>query len=754
MMAGVEELPTITVRPEGLAPPPAPPPGLGGTEPTATGNEPTPAPAAVGDTADPQTLKPWWSDIAGPKPEAAPAAPTPSTHPGGKPWWSDVATSEQPTTEPRGEIGRGASTAVGVEHGLSFGAAPALHGLGEVSKEPTKKLEKAFGLPEGSVKLPAHVRVMQGAAEMLANWFSNTDDKEAKEAYQRGREAALNKEKLAADQHPAYYLGGTLGGAVAMPVLGTMRAAGMGGRAIQGALQGGAAGGLFGAGEAISEDKPLPEVGKQTGKGAVIGGVLGGTVGTAVGPRLPTGGIGERAARTAEELGAPLPRGYATDSRMLQQATNKARGVPLAGDAIIHNVEETGRAAGRRVNEIAEGKFGGPPERAVADAAVRPALRGVIDANNAEIDAAYAGLRGQINHDTQQFAMPRTDAALTRVMQARQAAGHANPAEGLDQFRRVAGGATFNGAQRARTDARNAGDVLNPQPGFNAADFNQITRAMTGDLREMVQAGATNQTPAGRAAALQAFEGAEQRFGQLADQNRLLNRLANSQGEGAIGRLLGASRESSGNVRLLAQMRRTMNPDEFEQIGGLVLHEAGHAPHLGDFSLARFTTEWGKVSEGAKRVLFSPEHVRNLDDIASLGTHIKQATVGASTSHSGGPMLAFEILKDAVIMGMGVAHGEPTIAGGIAAGTSGVAYGLAGFLASPAGAATAGAFTRAYRGVTLGAPTPARVAIFKIATKNLATQLGVPFDKVMSLAAARIGAKAEPDTENKGGLKQ
>lgn len=744
-------LPEITVRPDELLPPP---PGLprAPVKGQAAPVEPV-APAAVGDTAQPQG--PWWSGVATEAPAPAPE-PTPSTHPGGKPWWEDVATADigEPP-KPDRVMGKGESAAVGFEHGLSFGAAPAMHGLAEAGREPTKKFEKAMGVPEGSIKLPAHIRAAQGAAEMLANFFTNHEDPEVKAAYERGREAALNKEKLAAGQHPAYYLGGTLGGAVSMPVLGTMRAAGVGGRAVQGMAQGGAAGGLFGAGEAISEDKSAGEVAKGAGKGAVIGGVLGAGVGATVGPRLAApGATGERAARTAEELGAPLPRGVVSDNRIVQQTTNKLRQMPMAGERIPQRVEATGEAAGERVGQIAEGMFGGPPERAVADAAARPALRSVIDANNAAIDAGYAGLRGQINHDTQQFAMPRTDAALTRVMQARQAAGHANPAEGLDQFRRVAGGATFNGAQRARTDARNAGDVLNPQPGFNAADFNQITRAMTGDLREMVQAGATNQTPAGRAAALHAFEEAETRFGQLADQNRLLNRLQNAQGEGAIAKLLGASRETSGNVRLLAQLRQSMPQDEFQQIGGLLLHEVGHMPSTGEFSLSKFATGWDKVSEGAKRVLFTPEHVRNLDDIAAMGMHIKQATTGSSTSHSANALVLLEVFKDLAFLAAGAAHGDIGAAAGAAAGVSAAGWGLTRFLASPAGAASAGAFTRAYRGVTLGSPTPARVAIFKIATKNLANQLGVPADKVMSLVASKIGAKAEPDTEDKGGVKQ
>ena len=45
------------------------------------------------------------------------------------------------------------------------------------------------------------------------------------------------------------------------------------------------------------------------------------------------------------------------------------------------------------------------------------------------------------------------------------------PERGLEQFRNVAGG-SFNGVHRARADARNAGSVLNPNPGYNKGDFN------------------------------------------------------------------------------------------------------------------------------------------------------------------------------------------------------------------------------------------------------------------------------------------
>jgi hypothetical protein len=515
------------------------------------------------------------------------------------------------------------SAGKGIQAGLSFGTAPAIAGLAEASGEPEAEL--APGSTGRNLMRP-----IKGAAKLLKEQFEAdpltglvTGGREGPttKAYRKGREAALGEQEQAYKQHPVMYIGGELGGGLVTPGFGAGKAATVGGRILAGTKAGAIGGTLTGAGTAISEGKSPGEVVASAVKSGAIGAPIGGTVGAVIGKRLAGAQTpGQRAAATAEGLGAPLPRGVASDSRALQATTGAVRSIPIVGPKIGQRVEATQEAAGGRIGDIAQGMAGGATSRAATDAALRPGLQNVIDANRTAIDAAYGGLRSQIN-ETQRYTMPRTDAMLNRIMRERQAAGWPNPAIGLEQFRNVAGGATFSGAHRARVDAREAGNVLVPHPGYNKADYNKLTRAMTADLREMVGAAAKNSPQR----AVKAFDDAEKEFGRLAEQNDLLHRLVNAKGEGAIATLLGAAKEKGGNVQLLAQLRNSMAPQDFQQIGGTLLGELGHNAATDKFSLAQFVTNWSKISAPAKAVLFSPQHQRDIDDIMQMGQHIKGA---------------------------------------------------------------------------------------------------------------------------------
>jgi len=57
---------------------------------------------------------------------------------------------------------------------------------------------------------------------------------------------------------------------------------------------------------------------------------------------------------------------------------------------------------------------------------------------------------------------------------------------------------------------------------------------------------------------------------------------------------------------------------------------------------------------------------------------------------------------------------------------------------------------RAYRQLTLQQPTPARIAAFKIATRNFANTLGLPVDQVTGLLAKRFAAPEDANTNANG----
>ena len=67
---------------------------------------------------------------------------------------------------------------------------------------------------------------------------------------------------------------------------------------------------------------------------------------------------------------------------------------------------------------------------------------------------------------------------------------------------------------------------IDPHPGYNAADYNKITRAMTQGIRANIKA-------QGGDSALNTFDKAERSFGPISAANKFLNRIARQRGAGA-----------------------------------------------------------------------------------------------------------------------------------------------------------------------------------------------------------------------------
>jgi hypothetical protein len=468
--------------------------------------------------------------------------------------------------------------------------------------------------------------------------------------------------------------------------------------------------------------------------------VIGGSGPEAIGSRViapvrAAQTAGQKAGQTAAELGKPLPQGLTSDRPWVQGLTAKMQSVPIVGSRIRSMVGETAQAAGERVGGIAGEMGGGVADRATADALMRPALQDVIEANNAKADQLYSDVRGQINPD-RPYELPRTKAMLDRIVAQRQAAGWANPEQGLEQFRNVSERGSFNGAHRARVDARNAGNVASPNPGYNKADYNNVTRALTADIRNLAH------TEGGQKA-VDAFDKAETEFGKMAKQNDALHKIVNARGEASIATVLNAAKEEGGNLKLLTDLKRSMSPEDFNTIGGTLLRELGKsAGQAEDFSLAKFATNWEKLSPRARTVLFNEQHQKDIEDIVGMSKHIKRALKETNTAHTADTLIVFDTLRDIALFAASAAAG--TLTGATAAGAAGGAamVMLAHWLASPAKARAMAEWAKSYR-VLKGLPiqgaagqsSARKAAVFSIATRNLANNLGVPVEQIMSRAA-------------------
>ena len=221
------------------------------------------------------------------------------------------------------------------------------------------------------------------------------------------------------------------------------------------------------------------------GSAALRGGE--GVAGVALTPRITELPANIAAAKTAEDLGAPLPYGLATDSKPLQAATKAAQQLPLVGPKIGEKAAQTVQAAGGRVGDIADELSGGIVDRASTGAALRPSIKGVIDSNNSRIDDAFSSLRGMIDHEDP-VELPTTEKVLKQVVAEREAAGQTSPKSGLEDVSNlVDNGATFNGLQRARSDIGNSLSFGTANPGFNAGDLKRVYGAMSRDMEHARQ---------------------------------------------------------------------------------------------------------------------------------------------------------------------------------------------------------------------------------------------------------------------------
>lgn len=678
-------------------------------------------------------------------PDKAPTTQGQAQSAGSDPW------SSFPDTAPAGKapgrnIGSGEAALRGLGHGITMGLSPALAGAQDAANPDIEAAAKKFGIdPETAISFLDHVapglKATYGAGRLAVDAITGgKESTPAQQAYSKTRQQESDADTSASEQHPYLYNGAEIAGSLAVPIPGAteLKAASTAARIVKGMKSGATAGGLFGAGESIGEGKSAPEVIENAGKGVALGGTLGGVIGGVIGPKAAQAPAtsGEKAAQTAADLGAPLPRGVASDSPMVQATTAKLKSYPLAGEKIGERVGATQEAAGNKINDMSNQLAGGSAERSAVDASVRPGLQNVIDSRKGDINAAYDELRNNINPD-QRFKLPKLEAALKAVELTRKRAGWSNPREGLDQaWNLVEQGGGFNGVHRLRRDLREAGNPTKSHPGYDAGDFRRITSAANSDLKDIVRKASTNPNHAESL-----YNTAEITAGEIIENNKTLEKIINSKGEGAVSTLLRAANEKGGNLPLLRQLKATMPKQAFEQVSGVLLHELGFSPSATNkFSLKQFETNWAKVSNQAKDMLFSPEHRQWIENIAGLARHVKDADRFASTSHSADLVVLLDIVKDSALMGHDImSTGMPGIGTAIGAGTSAALYLFTRWLASPAKAKSISAWVSAYRGLTLNQPTPARIAAFKIATRNLANNVDIPVDKIMSIVDSHIG---------------
>jgi hypothetical protein len=422
------------------------------------------------------------------------------------------------------------------------------------------------------------------------------------------------------------------------------------------------------------------------------------------------------AAQTAVDVGQGLPAGIVSGNPAIRATTQAVRQLPLVGPKISEGVNKTIEATGEHIKDLSESLKGGAEGRADVGEVVRPGLTGMIEDNKAAMSAEYDALRGMID-PAKEHELPATKAALDRIVTQRQAAKMTNPMTGLENIGNLAEqGAGFEGLQRARSDFARKTQFGEPHPGYNEGERKFLHGAMSRDMENIVR-------QQGGEEAVGALKQANVNASQYIEQNRLLQQLVNKRSDESLaGSLIRAANKDTGDIRLLAQLRQAMPPEQFQTISGQLLGELGHNAATGEFSLHQFTTNWNKLSPAAKDVLFDRSHKQTLDGIANLGKFLKggeQYKGHSNTGHAVGWLALLEhfgeVLPEAATGNlMPLAKTAAGVAGG---------YAMGRMLARPATASAVARWTRAAQAYSRAPSIRNRVAV-NIATRNLANNIG------------------------------
>ncbi|MEZ0171025.1 hypothetical protein [Microvirga sp. TS319] len=329
----------------------------------------------------------------------------------------------------------------------------------------------------------------------------------------------------------------------------------------------------------------------------------------------------------AKNLDIDVPVGIATDSRVVQAATQVARQVPIGGSIIEKSSDNFLGGLRGAVDEAAASAGGGNAgNKTTAGSNLRTAVEKAVERNRSARAESYEVLRGVIDAGKPVSVTEDLAGSLNSIMQSRVAAGEGTLPKDLAPLAELAtnpNGATFNGLQRARTTLAERIDFEESQ-GFNAGDLKAAYGAVTRAMESAVQQSALKDP----ASALKRFQAADAELGRLAETNKGLRQVLRSQSDEALAdKVIGmAAQGGRANIRQLQLLQQELGDEAFNDLSSVMIGRMGYGPSGGEFSFAHLVSNWNKLSPEGKAYLFRDQGIRKrLDDIMTLARPAKEA---------------------------------------------------------------------------------------------------------------------------------
>ena len=426
------------------------------------------------------------------------------------------------------------------------------------------------------------------------------------------------------------------------------------------------------------------------------------------------------AANRLSETGAPVevPKAVATDSMALQRIAATAKNVPLGGDPLVKSAERTLEQLGTKASEVAGGYGGGTVEGS-GEAASTGIKNWITGESKAKVNKLYDQVDNLVNPEsTTPLVNTRNVAA---EIKAEYDAAHLQPGKAVNLIEEAAAsdGLTYQGIKTLRTKIGEAMDSGILPEGMSGGDLKRIYGALTDDLRNSVLVG-------GSPKAVAQFDRANDYYKLVSDRRESLAKIVGADGNVPVEKVFDrlqamASSSSRGDHVKLAQARKAIGADDWNEFVSGVVAKLGRDAE-GNFSPERFITDYGKMSDSGKNILFRSggkgDLAQHLDDIAKVSSRFKELQKFANKSGTAQS-----------VIGGGIGAGlMPALHGDIVSplGTIGTVVGarvLSYALSRPATAASVAKLVRAQTSIA-ASPSPANIAAYALASRNLISTLG------------------------------
>jgi hypothetical protein len=486
----------------------------------------------------------------------------------------------------------------------------------------------ASGLPEISGPFSAIARPVIGAVRRLVSDQGEAD-------YNASVERRRAKIAASEEQHPGTFMAGTIAGGVAtapiMPAATVAKGAALGARVVGGIKTGAGYGAAYGVGTGEGLEDRL----SRGATGAVIGGATGGVLGI---PGRSAAAPNNAVVDAAERIGVALPRAAASESMTVQRAGQTLANVPVAGNSLKRASSEAIEGIGQAANRTSAAySRAGTPTSQEAGSVLREGIENYI---GPATTARGKKLYDQVDNFVQPNATAPLTATTARVAQIeaeRQAAALAPSAASqiVQEATQRQGGLTYQGVKKLR---ESVGEMLKggPLPGnISQKELQALYGALSDDLRNVVQT-------AGGQKGLAAFERANKYHRLVSERRENLARLLKAPSEeGVLEKILAsASSSARSDISLLSQARKALPKDEWDEIASAAVSRLGASTkNGGEFSPEKFVTDYAKLSDAGKSLLFrstgKADLAKALDDIATVSGRFKELQKFANPSGTG-----------------------------------------------------------------------------------------------------------------------